>query len=177
MKTTQLIFIAVAALLAIACGKTEIKTYARYQGPMLVGYNIYTNYTDSGKVKMRMWAPEQQEMETGNQVFPKGVKIDFYGKDGKVSSVLTAKEAYFDKLTGNYTVKNNVEIQSKDQGKKLNTEELKWLPKKHRVLIEKQHFVRIQTPTEVLTGNGLEATEDFTWYKITKPKGVFAVSN
>ena len=140
---------------------------------MLVGYDIYTNYTDSGKVKMRMWAPEQQELDGGNRVFPKGIKIDFYEK-GKVSSVLTAKHAVFDKITGIYTVRNNVVIESQDKGKKLNTEELKWFPKEHKVKIEKQHFVRIQTPTEVLTGKGLDASEDFASYKITKVTGIFS---
>ena len=143
---------------------------------MLIGHNIYTNYTDSGKVKMRMWAPEQQEMETGDRIFPKGIKIDFYEKE-KVSSVLTAKYATFSKLTGIYTVRNDVVIQSKDQEKKLNTEELKWFPKTHRVRIENDKFVRIQTKTEVLTGMGLDATEDFRSYKIKKPQGVFAVTN
>lgn len=159
----------------IACSKKETKTFERYTGPMLVGYNIYTNYTDSGKVKMRMWAPEQQELETGDRVFPKGIKIDFYEK-GKVSSTLTAKQATFSKVTGVYTVRNNVVIQSNDQNKKLNTEELKWFPKTHRVKIENDKFVKIQTQTEILTGMGLDASEDFRSYKIKKPQGVFAVN-
>lgn len=176
MKST-LIYCLALLLLAAACETKEIKPYEKYTGPMLVGYNIYTNYTDSGKVKMRMWAPEQHELETGNRIFPKGVKIDFYGKDGLVSSVLTSKFATFDKLTGIYTVRNNVEIKSKEEGKKLNTEELKWMPKDHKVKIERQHLVKIQTKTEILTGYGLDANEDFKWYKITKPTGVFAVNN
>jgi len=143
---------------------------------MLVGQNIYTNYTDSGKVKMRMWAPEQHEMESDDRKFPKGIKIDFYEKE-KVSSTLTANIATFSKATGIYTVRNNVVIQSKDQHKRLNTEELKWLPKQHRVRIENDKFVRIQTKTEILTGMGLDASEDFRSYKIKKPQGVFAVSN
>ena len=57
----------------------------------------------------------------------------------------------------------------------MNTEELKWMPQEHKVKIEKDKFVRIQTQNEVLTGMGLDANEDFKWYKITKPQGVFAV--
>lgn len=142
---------------------------------MLVGYNIYTNYTDSGKVKMRMWAPEQHEKESGNREFPKGIKIDFYEK-GKISSVLTSKYATFDKVTGIYTVRNNVEIKSTDKKKKLNTEELKWFPKEHKVRIEKDKQVRIETPTETLWGNGLDAKDDFSNYKITKIHGVIGAN-
>ncbi len=142
---------------------------------MLVGYDIYTNYTDSGKVKIRMWAPEQQELETGDRIFPKGIKIDFYEKD-KISSTLTAKHATFSKVTGVYTVRNNVVIQSNDQNKRLNTEELKWFPKTHRVKIDNDKLVRIQTKTEVLTGKGLDAPDDFSTYKLTKVTGIFAVN-
>ncbi len=175
MKTLSFVS-SIVLLLAFSCGPTEVKTFQKYEGPMLVGYNIYTNYTDSGKVKMRMWAPEQQEMETGNRTFPKGIKIDFYEK-GKVSSVLTSKYATFDKATGIYTVRKNVEIKSEDKKRKLNTEELKWYPKDHKVRIEKDKQVHIQTPTEILWGNGLEATDDFRWYKITKIRGVIGTTN
>jgi len=166
----------VIALTVFSCAKEEMKTYKKYEGPVLVGYNIFTSYTDSGKVKLQMHAPEQQELESGDRVFPKGIKVDFFEK-GKVSSILTAKYATFSKVTGVYTVRNNVEIKSNDQNKKLNTEELKWMPQQHKVKIERDKFVRIQTQNEVLTGMGLDANEDFKWYKITKPQGVFAVKN
>lgn len=172
----NLLIISLLALLTWACNTSEIRIAKKYEGPMLVGYDVFTNYTDSGKVKMHMWTPEQQELENGNREFPKGIKIHFYEK-GKVSSILTSKYATYDKKTGIYTVRNNVVVESQDKGKKLNTEELKWYPKEHKVRIEKQHFVRIQTPTEVLTGHGLEASEDFTWYKITKVAGIFASNN
>ena len=160
-------------LVFAACQKQENKTFEKYTGPLLVGHDIFTNYTDSGKVKMQMWAPEQQELENGDRVFPKGITIHFFEKE-KVSSILTAKHATFSKVTGIYTVRNNVEIKSNDKKKKLNTEELKWYPKEHKVRIENDKFVRIQTPTEVLTGMGLDATEDFKYYKITKIQGVFS---
>ena len=160
--------------LIFACAKQEMKTYKKYDGPMLVGYDIFTNYSDSGIIKLQMWAPEQQELETGDRVFPKGIKIDFFEK-GKVSTTLTSKHATFSKITGIYTVRNNVEIVSTDKKKKLNTEELKWMTLLHKVKIEKDKFVRIQTQSEVLTGMGLDANEDFKWYKITNPQGVFAV--
>lgn len=164
------------AMLTVACNTSEIKVYKKYEGPMLVGYDVFTNYTDSGKVKMHMWTPEQRELENGNREFPLGIKINFYEK-GKVSSVLTSKYATYDKKTGIYTVRKDVVIESQDKGKKLNTEELKWYPKEHKVKIEKDHQVRIKTPTEVLTGKGLDAAEDFTWYKITKVTGIFASTN
>ena len=172
----KFLIIILIALSIFGCKNKEIKTFKKYNGPMLIGYNIFTNYSDSGKVKLRMWAPEQHELESGDRIFPKGIKIDFYEKE-KVSSTLTAKYATFSKVTGIYTVRNNVEIKSVDNQKKLNTEELKWFPQQHKVKIEKDKFVRIQTPTEILTGMGLDANEDFKWYKITKIQGVFNVKN
>ena len=55
----------------------------------------------------------------------------------------------------------------------LNTEELHWDRTKQEVFTDK--FVRIETPTEILTGQGLRANQDFSRYRILKPTGIFTV--
>ena len=59
------------------------------------------------------------------------------------------------------------------KGEKLNTEELVWNQSAKKLFTEK--FVKITTPTQVMYGDGLEANEDFTWYRILNPKGIVAV--
>lgn len=51
----------------------------------------------------------------------------------------------------------------------LMSEELYWDTRKKKIYTEK--FVKIKTPKYILTGVGLEANQDFTEYKILKPKG------
>jgi hypothetical protein len=36
--------------------------------------------------------------------------------------------------------------------------------------------VRITTPNQILFGDGMEANRDFTWYRITYPKGSVRVN-
>jgi hypothetical protein len=57
----------------------------------------------------------------------------------------------------------------------LSTEELNWDPQKQIVFTDK--FVVIETPTEILKGEGLEANQNFTKYKILKPTGVFSIND
>jgi hypothetical protein len=56
-----------------------------------------------------------------------------------------------------------------EKGDKLNTEHLMWDKKKR--MIYSNAFVKITTADEVIYGDGLEANESFTKYKITKIKG------
>ena len=57
---------------------------------------------------------------------------------------------------------------------KLKSEELKWSRFEKRVYTNK--FVRIETPQEILLGEGLTASQDFSTYKILKPRGTLPAS-
>ncbi|MBY0424317.1 MAG: LPS export ABC transporter periplasmic protein LptC [Cytophagales bacterium] len=157
-----------------SCKKQEIVVFEKpYSGPMMTAYNIETLYSDSGKVKVRLRAPVQFEYANGDRRFPNGIHIEFFKKNGEINSVLTANKGYYFKQTDNYKVTGNVVIENNVENKKLNSEELLWEPQLKRVSTDK--FVRIQTPTEILTGIGMTASQDFKFYKILKPTGVFAV--
>jgi hypothetical protein len=56
----------------------------------------------------------------------------------------------------------------------MNTEELNWVPAKQKIFTDK--FVTIQTKEEVLKGQGLEAKQDFSSYRILKPTGTFPIT-
>jgi LPS export ABC transporter protein LptC len=68
-------------------------------------------------------------------------------------------------------VRGNVIVKSLDKGQTLNTEELNWKPETKTVYTEK--FVTITTAEEILKGEGLDAAQDLSRYKIRKPTGVF----
>lgn len=151
----------------------EVKNFKPYSGPSLIVENIEALMTDSAQPQIFLKAPQQVEYENGNRYFPKGVMIEFYEAGGEKSSVLTAEHGKFDKGLNIYTVTRNVEIRDLKENKKLNTEQLHWNPPIKKIYTDK--FVRIQTPEEILTGNGLESREDFSNYKILKPTGIFSV--
>ena len=59
------------------------------------------------------------------------------------------------------------------EGEKIETEELIWNEKDAKISSDK--FVKITTPDEILMGEGFEANEDFTRYKIKKVKATLKV--
>jgi hypothetical protein len=61
-----------------------------------------------------------------------------------------------------------------NKGERLNTEKLIW--DQNRQLIYTDKFVRITTPSEVLTGEGMESTQDFSDWTIKTPRGRFPLS-
>lgn len=142
-----------------------------YQGPVMEVENVETLYSDSTVLRIRLKAPKQIELQNGDREFPNGVYVEFYDESGKMTSTLTANSATFYKEKNSYKVLGNVIIKNLEEQKTLKTEELNWFPDKQKVNTDK--FIRIETPDQILTGEGLDAREDFSSYKIRKPKGVF----
>ena len=57
-----------------------------------------------------------------------------------------------------------------EKGEKLNTEHLVWDKKTEKITSDV--FVKITTDSEVLMGEGLISNQDFTEYRILKPRGI-----
>jgi len=173
MHRKNIFFLCMMVLFATtSCKETKkVKVSKPYKGPSMVVYQLEALLTDSAQPKILMKAPRQIEYENGDRLFPDGVNIEFFGEKNKQSSVLTARKGKFNRERNIYTVTDNVVILNKEEGKKLNTEELHWNPDKKLIYTDK--FVRIETAEELLTGTGLESSEDFDNYKILKVKGIF----
>jgi LPS export ABC transporter protein LptC len=166
-------FLCVAILLTtISCKEQKkVKVSKPYKGPSMVVYHLEALLTDSAQPKILMKAPRQIEYENGDRLFPDGVNIEFFGEKNKKSSILTARKGKYSRAKDIYTVTQDVVIINQEEGKKLNTEELHWNPGKKKIYTDK--FVKIETREELLTGTGLESSEDFDNYRILKVKGVF----
>lgn len=143
-----------------------------YEGPKAEAENFTMYYTDSAKMVLKLISPLQQELQNGDKLFPKGLDVYFY-ENGVQTSNLKANYGILSKETGIYTIRGNVRINNTQEGKKLNTEELHWEHEKKRIFTDK--FVKIESPSEILMGNGLEAMEDFSRYRILKPTGEFTI--
>ncbi len=144
-----------------------------YTGPAMEIDNIETIYSDLAIPRVKLTGAKQIELQNGNREFPKGVVVEFYDESGAASSVLTANFARYYKDMNKYLVTGNVIVKSIGEHKTLKTEELNWDPIRQKIFTEK--FVTIETAKEILTGQGLEAKEDFSSYKILKPTGILTV--
>jgi LPS export ABC transporter protein LptC len=165
-------FVEVIVLLIFlqACQEApKVEFHEPYKGPLGVLKNIHTVYTDQAVELIEVKAKEQIEFQTGDREFPKGIEIIFFEND-KPSSKMTANKAYYSKATNMYRGVGNVVVQSLNNDDKLESEELNWNPRTKKVTTDK--FVRIENKDEILTGDGLEADQDFKKYKFKNPKGI-----
>lgn len=155
---------------------TEVTKKVVYKGPAAETTNVLTLLSDSAKLQIRLTAPLEQTYDTGDQIYSKGVKVNFYGEGGRtVINTLEGKYAKYDKAKNLYLVRGDVRVANQVKQQKMNTEELFFDRVKGTIYTKPETFVRVETLTEILTGYGLTATQDFSRYSILKPTGVFTV--
>jgi LPS export ABC transporter protein LptC len=134
-----------------------------------LGRNVEILYSDSAIV--RVPGPvlhNYMDRDNPRQEFPEGVKIDFLEPNLSVKSTLTAKKAARYQEKGQIIARDSVVLTTAKR-EKLETEELIWDEKTAKVFTEK--FVKVTKPGEVIYGFGLEAEQDFSYWKIKVPKG------
>ena len=161
-------------LLFTACGekikKAEI-VYSEEDVAIEVGRGVEILYSDSAIVRVRVQAPllhNYSDLQENRQEFPEGITADFFGSDGKATSRITAKTAtrFFKKQI--IVVQDSVVVTTV-KNERLETEELTWDERGQKLTTEK--FVKVSRPDEVLYGYGLDANQDFTYWKIKAPTG------
>ncbi len=139
------------------------------------GTNVTIHYTDSGLLKATLFAPQLiGYKKEGNDIvrMPKGIKADFYDAYGNKDSYLTADKGISYQTKKITEVSQNVVVMN-NKGERLNTEKLIWDQKKQLIYTDK--FVKITTPTQVLTGIGMQSKQDFSDWTILKPRGQFSL--
>jgi len=142
--------------------------------PDEVATGVEIMYSDSAQIRAKIIAPELNRYEGAKKYIelPKGVKLEFYDDDHKVTSTLTADYAI--RREGELIIearKNVVVVNEKNE--KLNTEHLVWNERTKKIYSEE--FVKITTADEIIYGTGLEADQDFSRYKIKNIKGTITV--
>lgn len=134
-------------------------------------------YSEKGESKIRMYATEFIRNEMARPPFVdmrKGLKVEFFNDSTHIiESTLTAQYARWYEGKGNVLIRDSVVVVNR-KGETLTTEELIWNQHVKKFYTEK--FVRIVTPDQVMYGDGLEANEDFSWYRIKNPKGTVRVN-
>ncbi|MBN8678464.1 MAG: LPS export ABC transporter periplasmic protein LptC [Chitinophagales bacterium] len=142
-----------------------------------VGKEVEILYSDSAFVRVRVTGPllhNYSDREKPRQEFPEGIKMDFLMPDLSVRSVLTAKAATRFQTEGRIVVRDSVVLTTVKQ-EKLETEELIWDERTAKIRTDK--FVKVSQPGEVIYGFGLEAEQDFSYWRILVPKGKIKVEN
>jgi len=136
-----------------------------------IGKDVEILYSTNGRVSFQLNAPvmEQYFGEEPYTEMPEGVHIKTFDSLMNVSSVLTANYAIDLKHEDRMEAKEDVVVIN-SKGEKLNTEHLVWDKKTEKITSDV--FVKITTDSEVLMGEGLISNQDFTEYRILKPRGI-----
>ena len=140
------------------------------------GTTVELLYSSQAHVKARLQTPLMERHNEKNPFteFPKGLKLTFYNDSLVENSNLTANYGITNEDSHLMTVRDNVEVININ-GEKLNTEELVWNDQTQKITSTK--FVKIQTKDEIIYGDGLEANQDLTNYKIKKIRGTISLKN
>lgn len=171
--------IAISAIAFTAC-KNDPKEIDALVGKQAIqedrAEDVTIIYSEHGKSRIRMFATEFIRNEIAKPPFVdmrKGLKVEFFDDSMNIESTLTAMYARWYEGKGNVLIRDSVVVVNK-KGETLRTEELIWNQDVRKFYTEK--FVRINTPDQVMYGDGLEANEDFSWYRIKNPKGTVRVN-
>ncbi len=170
MPFRTILLLSVLLLILVQCKPKKSEAIPEeYNGPIMEAANVTTYYSDSARIKLKLTTPLQLEYDNGDREFPKGLYLEFYDKDGSISSTLKADYCYYTNKDALYKATGNVIVKGMKNNDQLNTEELFWNQKKEIVFTDK--FVRIEKDGEIHMGDGLVAKQDFSEYSITHSRG------
>ena len=153
----------------------KIEALSNKKIPTRIGKNVELIYSEDANVQVKMSAPLMEEYigMNGFTEMKEGIKVIFYDSLMNVSSTLTSNYAIQRDGERKMEAKDDVVVVN-EKGEKLNTEHLIWL--KDSAMIFSDEFVKITSENEIITGQGMEATQDFKKWKIYKIKGIINVS-
>jgi len=166
-----LVWILLVSILSGCINSDDSIIYEPYTGPLRILTNAVIEHSDSAIINAKVISIEIHEFSTGDKELPKGGYIEFYNKNGVITSTLRSNYAYYTEEEQTWRIEGAVKLTNIESGETLNTEELFWNPRDGNVYTDK--FVRIETEDQILTGVGLRAKQDFSRYVIKNPKGTF----
>jgi len=144
------------------------------EAPISKGKNVTFIYSEKSNVKVKITAPLMEEYGEENKYMEmsQGIKVLFYDSLLNIASTLTSNYAVHKVSENIMEAKDNVVVIN-DKGEVLNTEHLIWLEDSAKIY--SNEFVKITTKDEIIMGEGMEADQDFTKWKIHKIKGTINV--
>lgn len=173
-----LYFFPILILFMVSCENDldKVKLYGKGEkAPTETAKNIKILYSDSAKVQVEVTAPVLDRYETENPYIemPNGLQAIFYDRQLNVKSKLNADYGIRSEREQKMEARKNVVVVNQN-GDRLNTEHLIWDEKKQKLLSDE--FVKITTKDQIIYGDGFEANEDFTKYKIFKTRGTIPIN-
>jgi LPS export ABC transporter protein LptC len=132
--------------------------------PQQESWNSTIVVSDSGRISAIIDAGYIRVSDVSRQTqMSQGVKVHFFNREGKQTSVLTSDEGSVDEATNNLEARKNVVVVSSDLSR-MTTELLFW--DNQRQLIYTPEYVQIKTVKEKMQGHGFESDQSLKHYRV-----------
>ncbi len=131
--------------------------------------------TDSGRRQLVLTSPLLLKYggDKPYTEFPKGFHVNFYDTTGRVVSSINAGYGIRWERKGLLVARKNVVVKNLKTDEQLNTDELIWNERKHRIY--SPGFVKITSPDRIIFGDSMTANENFTRRTIYGIRGTLDV--
>ena len=138
---------------------------------------VVLNYTIGGKTKAILHAPLMLNVaESVPYVeFPLTLHADLYNDSSKIESTLDAHYGKYKQFQSIVFLKDSVVVINMGKGDTLQCDELYWDRNRTGKEFYTDKPVRIRTKTEVISGKGMEASQDFRNWRILESVGTISV--
>ncbi|MFO7890962.1 MAG: LPS export ABC transporter periplasmic protein LptC [bacterium] len=158
----------------IACDDKEttpVKSTEMEKIPSQEGYDSKLFISKAGVKQAVLHYGHMQKYSDEKVIyFNNGIELDFYNKDGKHTSYISADQGEFNEITEDVLGRGNVVVVS-DTGLTLFTEELRWDSELNKILSDTLVMITSQEG-DTLYGKGFESDPDLTRRVIYQPWGV-----
>ena len=121
-------------------------------------------FTEKGIIQGILYSDHLRSYEVPKEKLIDVLRIEFYNKSGKRSSVLTSKKGKIDDITQNMFAIDSVVAVNDSAGIKLETDQLMWRKKDQKIVTDK--FVKITSDKEIIEGYGFESDQHLQNYVI-----------
>ncbi len=179
----QVLLLIISGVMVLGSCENDIATvkalHEEVNMPSQTGTNVQIVYSDSGRVKGRIIAPELKRFSRENDPyyeFPKGLKVVFYDRNGGVESHIQAEYALYYEKQELWEARNNVIAINEKTNEQLYTEHLFWNEKEENIYSDQ--YTRIINADGTFYGEkGFEARQDLTKWKLKGSKGTVNVKD
>jgi LPS export ABC transporter protein LptC len=159
----------VLALLGGGCGPepAEQQSGTGEPPPQQVVQGMRLRQSEGGRVRWELAADSAMSYGEKERMHLWVVRVEFHDAETEsLRSTLTAREGEIDPRTEELMARGNVVVTT-SEGRRLETEELRWDPKRAKVISDLP--VRLTKGKSVITGTGIEADPDLGQYEIRTP--------
>jgi len=172
----RFLVLGISVLICLACEqRTELINEKLYDGPIFEMDSVFTKLSDSAKIIMTLRASKERSFENQDREWPNDLFLEYLDSEGEVKTTFKADYVYYTAKEDLYRAEGNVVVNNIENGDQLNTELLFWDPRKEKFYTDR--FVTIQSEDEIHKGEGLDANQDFSYYKIMEPSGTISVED